>query len=113
MKEYRKDEKAFVILHEAWYAETAVKPFEPHHIMIGFYNPEGWTEGEFSIIWDEAGIMLRIFDDAWEAFSKMPELISLLAELDKKKQALEIHEFAGLLMKLGYKDITGRIQPED
>ena len=67
--------KAFAIPYEAWYAETSVKPFENEHIMIGLYYENGSTGGEIKIEWEKCGIRLKAFDGAWEALSKMPELI--------------------------------------
>lgn len=110
MKEFLESAKAFSIPYEAWYSETSVKPYEPPCIMVGFYYENDGTEGEFSIEWHNAGIKLVAFNDSWEAFSKMPELIKLMADLDKKRQTPTINEFAKMLKLLGYKDITERVR---
>jgi len=111
MKENKGYEKAFIISHEAWYAKSPVNSSEPLHIMVGFYCPEG-TMGEFSINWEKNGILLKVYDDAWEVFSKMPELLQLLSRLSRQKYVPGIHEFAVLLEKLGFKDITKRNELE-
>ena len=80
---FKESAKAFSIPYEAWYAETSVKPFENEHIMIGFYYENDGTEGEFRLEWGKYGIALKAYNDAWEALSKMPELIELLGKIDR------------------------------
>ena len=96
--------KAFSIPAKAWYAD-AFKG-EPDHIMIGFYYENDGTEGEFKLEWSRVGIQLQSYNDSWEALSKMPELIELMAKLDSDKIEPTVDEFATLLKELGYKDIT-------
>ncbi len=107
MKEFSKGEKAFEIPHEAFYAAQFedANPF----IMIGFYYNNGEsTDGEFRIEWDNVGIRLHAYNDSWEALSKMPELIELMAKIDREKLRYTVKEFAEELVKLGYKDMTQR-----
>lgn len=111
MKEFLETAKAYSIPHETWYAETSVKPFSKYpYMMIGFYYENDGTEGEFQIVWEDIGIRLKAYDDSWEALSKMPELIKLMAEIDHNKEQLSITEFSDRLKKLGYKDITERVR---
>jgi len=116
IKKFSDDAKAFEIPYEAWYAEASVKPFEKEHIMIGFYceypgtEGEFSTEGEFRLEWNECGIELKAFNDAWEALSKMPELTQLLAKIDREEKEPTVKEFAEMLKGLGYKDITERVR---
>ncbi len=109
-KEFLNSAKAFTIPHEAWYAETVIKPLENDYIMIGFYYENDGTEGEFAIEWEQYGIRLKAFNDAWEALSKMPELIELLGKIDREEKEPTVKEFAEMLKELGYKDITERVR---
>lgn len=112
MKEFLESAKAFSIPHEAWFGETSAKLFSKHpYLIIGFYYENDGTEGEFEIVWDNIGIRLKAYDDSWEALSKMPELIKLMAEIDHNKEQPSITEFSARLKKLGYKDITERVRP--
>ena len=54
------------------------------------------------------GIALKAYNDAWEALSKMPELIELLGKIDRGEREPTVKEFAEMLKELGYKDITER-----
>lgn len=109
-KDFLDSAKAFMIPYEAWHAEMSVRPFENEHIMIGFYYENDGTEGEFKLEWDKYGIKLKAYNDAWEALSKMPELIELLGKIDREKKEPTVEEFAEMLKKLGYKDITERVR---
>lgn len=104
-KEYSDNAKAFWIPGETWYADPAHKE---NYIMVGFYYNDGSTEGEFKISWEDVGIVLEIFNDAWEAFNKMSELRDLLARVDREGKQPTIKEFAKMVERLGYKDITER-----
>lgn len=107
-KEFLDSAKAFTIPYEAWYAETSVKPLEKEYIMIGFYYENDGTEGEFRLEWGKYGIELKAYNDAWEALSKMPELIELLARIDREEKEPTVKEVAEMLKELGYKDKTER-----
>lgn len=102
-KEYSDEAKGFSIPSKAYYAASI--GYQPPHIMIGFYYDEG-CEGEFKIVWDGIGIQLQAYNDAWEALSKMPELINLLAKIDMEGKEPTVDEFAELLEEIGYKDLT-------
>lgn len=108
MREFLESAKAFSIPHEEWFRETPIKPF---YLMIGFYYENYGTEGEFQIVWDNFGIQLKAYDDSWEALSKMPELINLMAEIDNNHEQPSITEFCDRLKKIGYRDITERVRP--
>ena len=103
-KEFLSNAKAFSIPARAYYAD-AFKG-EHDHIMIGFYYENDGTEGEFRLEWSRIGIQLQAYNDAWEALSKMPELLELMAKLDNDNIEPTVDEFAVLLKELGYKDIT-------
>ena len=97
--------KGFFIPVEAWYKNTVTGNPE---IWIGFYCKNGGTAGEFKIEWDNIGIRLHAYNESWEALSKMPELIALMAKYDREKIEPDIKEFAEQLKKIGFKDITER-----
>ncbi len=100
--------KAFFIPYEAWYKNViSGKP----HIYIGFYYKYGGTDGEFKISWEDVGMQLQAFDDSWEVLSKMPELIELMAEINRKKSEPTVNEFAEMLKGIGFKDITEYERP--
>lgn len=105
---FRDDAKAFIIPAEAWFG-LQVKNRRPH-MMIGFYY-ETFTYGEFKIEWTRNGIQLQAYSDSWQALGKMPELIELMAEIDRQRINPSIHEFAHMLECMGYKDITPRTRP--
>ena len=104
IKEFLNEAKAFSIPTRAWYANALNR--EPEHIMIGFYYENDGTEGEFKLEWSSIGIQLQAYNDSWEALSKMPELLELMARLDSNEEEPTVDEFATLLKQLGYKDIT-------
>lgn len=107
MKEFKDESKAFYIPYEAWYGNT-VRQYTCPYIMIGFYYQNNGPSGEFTIEWNKFGIELKVFDDAWEAFSKMPELMKLMAEINKSGKKPSIEEFTIMLKEIGYKDVTER-----
>lgn len=104
IKEFLNEAKAFSIPTRAWFANVLKE--EPEHIMIGFYYENDGTEGEFKLEWNDIGIQLQAYNDSWEALSKMPELLELMAKLDSNEKEPTVDEFATLLKQLGYKDIT-------
>lgn len=112
MKNTLEGKKAFMMPFEAYYAETSVIPFHKYpFLMIGFYYENDGTDGEFMLVWDDIGIQLQAYNDSWEVLSKMPELIELLALIDKDELKPSINEFARKLIELGYKDLTNRTDP--
>jgi hypothetical protein len=114
MKEFLESAKAFSIPHEAWFGETSIKPISKYpYLMIGFYYENDGTEGEFQIVWENIGIQLKAYHDSWEALSRMPELLRLLAEIDRNQETPSVREIADRLKELGYKDITERVRPEN
>lgn len=110
MKEFLEETKAFIMPFETWYAKSLELLKEPHYIKIGFFKDDGSTEGEFRLVWDSGGIQLKVYDDAWEALNRMPELLQLLSDISEKGDTYSPYEFALILRNyLGYKDITERI----
>lgn len=101
--------KAFSIPHEAWYRNTiSEKPY----IRVGEYYDYGGCAYEFKFVWDDIGIKLEIYNDAWIAFCKMPELVDLMNKIQTQKFNPTIEEFSKMLKDIGFKDITSRKEPE-
>jgi hypothetical protein len=78
----------FVVTHEAWYAETALRDNCYAEIAVGFYSEDGGTAGEFMFRWrrlrrDEPSCRLETFDDSWSAFLRMPELMRWMRKWDQ------------------------------
>lgn len=78
-------------------------------VMVGFYEPEGGTAGEFAVRWRSIGLpeptpSLEVFDDAWAALARMPELVHALAQYDG--QNITPEALCRLLLELGFKDFT-------
>lgn len=109
MEESKRSIKAFIIPYEAWYKN--VISGNPH-ICIGIYYETGGTDGEFEIVWDRSGIQLAAYSDSWETLRKMPELIELMAKIDREKSEPTLPEFAELLKGIGFRDITKRENPD-
>ena len=105
VRSLEKSIKSFTIPYEAWYKNVLS---EKPHIYIGLYYENGGTDGEFKISWEEAGIQLQAFSDSWDVLNKMPELIELMAKIDKEKIEPTVAEFAEMLKGIGFKDITER-----
>ncbi|MDF2881306.1 MAG: hypothetical protein K0R54_1863 [Clostridiaceae bacterium] len=83
-----------------------------NEIMIGFYseNDKG-TQGEFAIRWNPFP-RLEVYYDGWSTLAEMPELIELLAKIDKTKEVLTINKMVEMLLSIGFKDLTKRIKYE-
>lgn len=109
-REYSESAKAFIIPYEAWYAEDVLDADGDRYIMVGFYYENEGTEGEFQFVWTKNGIRLKSYIDSWEALSKMPELLEMMAKLDHDGAEPTVNEFAGMLKDLGYKDRTERVR---
>lgn len=109
MRDHKECTKGFSQLSKAWYGEVNLKNAKySDQITIGFYHPDGGTTGEFEIRWEELGgkltPKLTAYDDSWDALSKMPELISKLADLDERDVSPD--DFSMVLREIGFEDFT-------
>lgn len=110
MKKSEKGIKAFRIPQETWYyGRLPEKPC----IVIGIYHKEGSTDGEFKIVWDDIGIQLRAYNDSWGVLKQMPELIELMEGVGMLEEGPTVREFAELLKKIGFTDLTERSRKEE
>jgi hypothetical protein len=108
-----KDIRGFIRFDKAWYAES--NGIRNPEINVGIYDTDG--EGcvaEFIIAWQELGgklvPQLQIFSDAWKMFAGMKDLIDDLAKYDR--QDISADAFCGILLSLGFKDLTKYETPE-
>lgn len=96
--------RGFHSLNRAWYAKKDGLP----EVMIGLYDPDGGTSGEFAIRWKNLDNrlvpQLQVFDDAWDALTKFKDLLDKLAEIDNTN--IQEMELCNLLEDLGIEDLT-------
>jgi hypothetical protein len=105
--------RAFYRSSKAWYADDRLRG-EPE-IMFGLYADDG--EGciaEMAVRWYNLGSglspKLECFDDSWAVLATFTDLIAELGRHDSRK--ITEGQFAALLKKLGFKDITKYTNPE-
>jgi len=97
--------RTFVVTKKTWY--DRVKNIESYpSIILGFTMDDGSTEGEFEIEWNPTGVLVKVFDDAWEALYRMPDLMTAMAKFSKRKNQVTIEEFTDMLKHLGFRDET-------
>ena len=113
--------KGFRVCHKAWNAELLGQ--EVPEITIGIYYPNGSTEGEFGIRWQNLDARtwtpcLEAFCDSWAAFFQMPELHSVLREAHKPEAPLLAERSPSpewmvkqLIEECGYTDLTDYERP--
>jgi hypothetical protein len=110
MKDYTGFERAFMRMDKAWYSQGTMRIPEPPTIMIGMYQLDEGTLGEFSVQWEDLGEphlspRLKVFIGSWEVlWLHFKDLLAKMAELDNA--ILTEEEFAKLLIELGIKDFT-------
>lgn len=96
--------KGFSIPSKSWYADVIGEKKES--ITIGIFTEDGGTQGEFRLEWEELGIRLKAYNDSWETLNQMPELINLLAEIERAGTEPTLEKFAEMLKELDYEDQT-------
>ena len=95
-------ELSFELPRRAWYA-PALGEADRTVVQIGRYSEDG-CRWEFAVqAHPSLGLTLRLFADAWVAFTECPELFTALAELDAEVTAEEVAE---RLLALGLTDAT-------
>lgn len=78
-------------------------------IHIGFLSEENSLDGEICFEWNDIGIKLCVYEDSWGTLSSMPELIELMAYINRNKLTPSIEEFTEILKENGFIEITERI----
>lgn len=103
-------EFAYIVNHEAWYAEATNDVRHPS-VMVQAAAFEGGVAWEFKVdehnFGRQTAIQVCVFDDAFVAYRQVPEFFAALVE--EKPDSL-----AGLrkiLDRLGAKDRTARANP--
>jgi hypothetical protein len=113
MKNEPKYIRGFCHFGEAWWADASRSSKFTDVVMFGTYNPAGGCEAEMAVRWVELGRknvpQLQVFDDAWAVLASMPDLIDALR--DHNDQNIDPKAFCALLMGLGFKDQTPRVNP--
>lgn len=102
---------AYVVNHEAWYAEH-IPLNDPPTIMVQASAQGGGVSWEFSV---EDGtkrigkpsLLLTMWDDSWGALPQIPELFAALAA----GHAATLGDLRELLDSLGAVDETSRVSP--
>ncbi len=117
MKNFDGCKRGFYHTGAAWYAPSALatqRCSDPaaDEIVIGMYHSDGGTMGEFAIRWMTVGHKatprLEVFNDAWQALAKFPDLLELLANHDG--QNITPEKLCTLLVNLGLWDKTERVR---
>lgn len=103
----------YTLVHEAWYAraQSPSGTETGREIVVTAATAEDGCVWEFMITeHDLRGPALRVgvFDDAWDAFTQMPELFTALAELGPR---VTLDQVVALLNRLGFTDRTPRDNP--
>ncbi len=97
----------YVIAKEAYYAR--VTRDEPE-IQIRASSREGAVHWEFSAVQvGNIGVQVCVFDDAWQAFTALPEFFQTLARRGKGATLDDVRE---ILDGLGAVDSTQRVDPD-
>lgn len=95
----------YIIPSKAWYAQTNPIDFS-NRMTIASFCDDGGVYGEFQLIWNEYGIQLKAYDDAWNILCNCPKLLKLMDKIGKTKETPTMSQFAEMLQKIGYKDKT-------
>jgi hypothetical protein len=107
--------RGFHRLSKAWYTrkDNNLRP----EISFGIYDEDGQgCTGEMIVEWEDLPShgkpvpKLNIFDDAWGILAGMKDLVDELGRNCRKNISEE--EFAGMLICLGFKDMTEYEAPE-
>lgn len=105
-------ERGFTILSESWYRRQAVEPGTLDEIIVGMYDPDGGSSGEFLIRWlmvaYELTPFLKAFNDSWYALQKFGDLLTWMGSIDN--QRITPKEFAEKLRTMGINDLTKRVR---
>lgn len=108
MNKHEDCKRAYVRTSKAYYSKSFLD--QPINIMIGMYNPNGGSTGDFKVEWINLGeskglaARLQVFDDAWSALMQFQDLLKRMSDLDG--QNIQEPEFAKVLDSLGIIDIT-------
>ena len=109
MKEHDECIRGYHRSSKAWYSKSV----DEIEINFGMFHPDGGTTGEMNIEWIELNgqlcARLKCFEDAWSALSLFTDLIQEMGKIDS--ELIQEEDFAKLLDKCGFKDLTEYIDP--
>lgn len=102
-------------LSKTWYGEASLNAMKDEkiedQILIGMYDEDGGTDGEFAISWIDfhndrvPSPRIEIFDDAWKvAFHMFGDVLMELAKYDRGNIPPE--KVCGILKSCGIVDAT-------
>jgi hypothetical protein len=108
--------RSYIHTSAAWYGGANVlRDGVEDEVMIGMYDPDGGTTGEFAVRWYKlSGKLtpkLEAYDDAWSALLQFQDVLAMMAELDGEDPSPA--EFCRILEDAGVKDTTERESPYD
>lgn len=103
---------SYTINHEAWYWDAVADRYgNQHSVMVHSTSTGGGVDWEFSIEEVDLGsvraVRAGIFDDAFKAFTQVPELFARLASEAPK----DVAGVVAILDQLGAVDVTERVSP--
>lgn len=103
---------AYIVSHEAWYWDASRVPGENPHLNVsasakGSGGGVAWEFEVEEVTLDKPTARIKIFEDAFAAFTQVPELFAALADGDGSTLA----GVRNLLDMLGAVDETERVSP--
>ncbi len=119
-KDHDGDLKQYILVSEAWYADTSLTGEYVDEVQFGFYAPEGGTSGEMGMRWHDLSRpyiegdrcivpRLECYNDAWHALAQFKDVIDMLAEVDDVN--ISPKDFCHILDQCGFTDATPRTLP--
>lgn len=97
---------------ETWHHRHSTFPGDVNVLMVGLYGQTGGgCRWEFAIDEEDAGgrcLRVKIYDEAWAAFTEVPEFFAALAELGRGAMTEDV---VPVLDRLGFRDMTARVNP--
>jgi hypothetical protein len=111
MKDFSDCYREYILLSEAFYAETTLRDADyVDEVNFQLASHGGGTAGEMTIRWYRVGGFLsprlECYDDAWAVLGTFKDVIDAMAEVDN--QNITPKQFCQLLDKLGFVDGTER-----
>jgi len=96
---------------KAWYAKANSE--DRTSITMGMYRPDGRTNGEVLVEWQELGgnqcAILKVFEDSWNVLSLFNDLIHRMGQVDS--ELIQEEDFCKLLNECGFTDLTAYTNP--
>lgn len=94
----------YILWRESWWFTPDEQ--DTTALMVCLQAPDGGVKWEFAIAHEAIGALrVKVFDDAWEAFTAIPEFFAGLAALGSGAMLEEVVE---LLDSIGARDATTR-----